>query len=513
MTVRRALVAVAIAAVAVHLLSLGGGFVGDDGQIIAVNPLVHGWSGAGLQAFKNSYWPPAFGGALYRPLAVVTYTLDWHLSGGTAPWFHAVNLLWNAGASVMVGLLAASWVAGDVAIKARAALAAGLVFAVHPVHVEAVANIVGRAELMATFFTLLAVYVAVEHGNWWLSALAWLLGLFSKENAVVAPALIGAAWLAGVGAGRPSRARLTRFAASWLAAGAGYAVLRDLALGSYAPLWTPAPVFVGLSALDVRLTAVAALTDVARLLLFPVVLRVDYSPAERSAVRSVTDPNFLLGCLLLAAGAALLAWAWRRNRKVEALGLAWVGIAFLPVANLVFPIGVLVAERTLYLPSAGLALVVGALMARAPARPGYGLAFAVVVAGLATRAVLRIPVWRDNLTMAQSIRRDSPNSYQGHMDAAGILLERGRPDLSLTAAGRAIEIYPLDPRPYLIAAHAAMRLGRWPSADSLLAAADRHCRPCGGVYSAEMAVAMSLGDSTIADSLAAHTRRLAGGRP
>src|SRR3989441_12630315 len=73
-----------------------------------------------------------------------------------------------------------------------AALAAGLLFAVHPVHVEAVANIVGRAELMATLFATLAVYAALAGDRVWWSAVAFAAGLLSKENAVVGPGLV--AW-------------------------------------------------------------------------------------------------------------------------------------------------------------------------------------------------------------------------------------------------------------------------------------------------------------------------------
>ena len=521
MTTRRALLVVAVVAVATYAPSVRNGFAGDDGQIIVNNPLVHGWAGAGPAAFRSPYWPPQFGGALYRPLAIVTYTLDWHWGGGAPAWFHVMNLLWNAGASVLVALLAGAWsggrggepgAAGDGA-GARAALVGGLLFAVHPVHVEAVANIVGRAELLAACFTLLAVYCAVERDNWWLSALFWQLGLLSKENAVAAPALIVGAWVLGIGPRRPTRNLVLAFGGSWVAVGLLYAALRHAALGAYAPLWSPAPVFLGQSPLGIRLTAVAALTDVARLLLFPLHLRADYSPAERVAVTHVGDAAFLLGFLVLAGWAVLLWLAWRRGRTVEALGVAWIGIAYLPVANLLFPIGVLIAERTLYLPSAGLALAAGAVAARLPARPGYGLAFALVVIAGATRTVLRIPVWHDNLAVAQSIRRDSPDSYQGHMEAAGILLERGRPDLALTAARLAVEAYAPDPRPYLIGAHAAWALGQWGAGDSLLAAADRRCRPCGGVYQAEIAEARALKEPAVADSLAGHYQRVFGGKP
>ena len=502
-TTKRLLLVVALSAVATYLLAIGGTFTGDDGHLIAGNALVHGWSGV-WSAFGAPYWPPAFGGALYRPLPVATYAADWMLSGGSAPWFHAVNILWHAGASVLVAVLAGEWVGKrEKGSGTRAALVGGLVFAVHPVHVEAVANIVGRAELMAAVFTLLAVHAIVQRGNLWLGLVAWICGLLSKENAAVAPALILTAWWLGIGV-RPPRRTMITAGGVWMVAALAYAGLREAVLGHYASLWSPAPVFVGLSWLTVRLTAVAVILDVWRLLLFPLTLRVDYSPAERTAVASATDPRFLLGIGLAVVLGVLVKWMWKRGAKVEAYGLLWIGIAFLPVANILFPIGVLIAERTLYLPSVGLALIAGALAARVPPKLGYGLLTVVVLGAGAWRSVLRIPVWHDNITFAQSIVRDSPSSYVGQMAAAGVMLERGRPTYALEAARLATVDYPLDPRPYLIGAHAALKLRQFRTADSLMALANQHCRPCEGIYQAQIADALQLGDSAAADSLRAH---------
>src|SRR5439155_1705612 len=83
-------------------------------------------------------------------------------------------LAWHVAASVLVAVLGRRW-AGD-----AAGLVAGIVFAVHPVHVEAVANVVGRNELMAAVFTLLALYAALERESVFLSAAALAAGLLSK---------------------------------------------------------------------------------------------------------------------------------------------------------------------------------------------------------------------------------------------------------------------------------------------------------------------------------------------
>src|SRR6266581_3399860 len=208
---KRVYLAVAACAVIVYLGALWNEFVWDDQVIVLGNPLVQTWAGLAT-AFASPYWPPFVGGYLYRPLTLLTYVLDWHIGG--AAWFHAVNLSWHAGVSALVAVLARRW-AGD-----AAALVAGMLFAVHPVHVEAVANVVGRAELMAAAFTLLAVYAAVERQSPGWSTASWILGLLCKESAAVAPALIATAWALGLG--RPSRGHMLVFAWCWVASGAAY---------------------------------------------------------------------------------------------------------------------------------------------------------------------------------------------------------------------------------------------------------------------------------------------------
>jgi hypothetical protein len=386
-----------------------------------------------------------------------------------------------------------------------AALVAGVVFAVHPVHVEAVANVVGRAELMATAFTLLAVYAALERQSVAWSTACWILGLLCKENAAVAPALIATAW--AIGLERPARRRMVVFAASWIAAGAAYVVVREVVLHPYTGFLVIAPVFIGRRPAAVRLTALAALADVIRLLVFPLTLRADYAPNERTIVATPLDWRFGAGMLSLGAWAVLLVLAWRRGRKVEALGLAWIALAYAPVANLLFPSGVLIAERTLYLPSAGLALAAGALARNLRGRALAWLVGLVAVLG-GVRTALRVPVWQSNLAVTLSVLEDSPHSYVGPMATAAIYFEEGQAEKALEASRIAASVFPLDARPFLMQAHAALKLKRMAMADSLLARTDHLCSPCQGLYGAQVAAARRLGDTTVADYLLAHARQL-----
>lgn len=495
---RRLYWAVAACAIVVYLGALWNRFAMDDRFIIVLNPLLRSPSGV-WRAFLEPYWPGDLGGKLYRPLTVATYVIDRMIDGWS--WFHAANLLWHAGVSVAVTVLVRRWV------NTSAALIAGVLFAVHPVHVEAVANVVGRNELMAALFVLLAVYAALERQSvvWCSAALAG--GLLSKENAAVAPGLIVWAWCLGLS--RPTRARAVSFLVSWIVLGAAYALLYSAVLRPYERMLDLAPVFVGEGPVAIRLTAVAALADVTRLLVFPLTLRADYSPAERTIVTSVLDGRFVIGLLCVLGWAGLLLATWRRGRRIEALGLGWIGIAFLPVANLLFPIGALLGERLLYLPSVGLVLAVGAWLRNLPGRRVWTVAAVIFVAG-GLRTALRVPVWRDDRTVALSMLTDSPDSYFGPWGVGAMLQGARQPDKALAAYQQAISKYDRSPMLLVAAADAALTLGRPALADSLLERAERVCFRCFGNYRIQAAAARVRGDTAVADSLLARMRRLGG---
>ena len=494
---RRLYLAVIACALVPYVPALWSGFAMDDLYIIAWNPLVHGAQGI-WRAFAGPYWPPDLGGQMYRPLPLATFALDWTIAAGRPALFHAMNLLWHGGAAVIVAVLTRRWA------DTRAALAAGLIFAVHPVHVEAVANVIGLGELMAAVGVCLSVYMAVVRRDVLWSAAFLLLGLLSKENAIVAPALIVWAWVVQL-TPRPDRRRIVEFVASWIVVGGVYLAVRGIVLHPYERLHATAPVFLGETALTGRLTAVAALADIGRLLLLPVTLRVDYSPAERTAVHSLLDVRLALGLLCLALWIALLIIAWRRQRRVEAYGLGWIGIAFLPVSNLLFSSGVLLAERTLYVPSAGLALAAGAALARLPAQRINLILTLIVLAG-AIRSAVRTPVWRDDLSVTESILTDSPRSYRGPARAAAVFQSHRQPARALEMLRHATAIYDRDPTLFVAGADAALTLGQSRLADSLLTRAEQMCFRCSGYYRTQALAARSRGDTAVADSLLARIR-------
>src|SRR5207244_3483617 len=122
---------------------------------------------------------------IYRPLTTLSFLIDWLVSGGQATWFHIMNALWNAAACALAFLLLTEF------FELSAALFGALVFALHPVHVEAVANIVGRAEMISAVFMLWACLLWVKRpadrdANVVAKVTAlFMLALCAKESAVM----------------------------------------------------------------------------------------------------------------------------------------------------------------------------------------------------------------------------------------------------------------------------------------------------------------------------------------
>jgi hypothetical protein len=456
---RLALLAVALTAALAYANALSNGFVLDDGAVIRTNPLVTSPLGA-WRAFSLPYWPERIGGGQYRPLGIISFAFDWLVSGGNPRWFHAVNVLWHVAATVAVFTLAAELLAP------AAALVAGLVFALHPVHVESVANVVGRLECMAAVFVIGAL-LAHRRRHW--SAPVWFaLGLLSKESAVVLIALAAANdvllsrdWRATLEARRRWYAS---YAAVALLFAAAFLVVFHDRVATY-----PARGFVGTTTLE-RLAIVAKIIPhYVRLLLVPAELSASYGPNVIPADTSPSASTVLGAAAFVMLATAFFSVARERRWPVMAFALAWIPIALSPVSNVLFP-SVWLAERTLYLPSIGVCLAAGALAERFfLTRP----AAVVVVTGLvliafAERTWTRTPVWRDDRTFLMTLLTEHPESYEAHFAAARVLDGAGQYDAAEREFAVARRLFPRDSMVYREAADLARRRQRPALAAALL---------------------------------------------
>lgn len=448
------IVALALAAAA---WSMRNGFVYDDAVAIAHNPLPHSLANS-ARIWSSGYWPA---GLLYRPLTMQLFAFEWWVGGG-APWlFHLVNLALYAAVAVLVYRLACRVLGED--LERRLAFAAAAVFAVHPVHVEVVANSVGQSELLAAFFVLLAVeryLVWRERADWGAGrraalALLTILAIAAKETGYVLPFLLAAAELLVVSdrKGWRSRFREAGPVFTMVASAVVAALLVRIVVFTSLKGEVAAVPLRDLGLAERAVAMLAAVPEWGRLLVWPAHLQAQYGPPELP-VSAVLSPAHWFGLALLLLGLSALVLSWRRAPAL-AFGLAWIAIGIAPVSNLVTATGVIIAERTLFLPSVGLALAAGWCFGILTApRVGRVTRFAVRVAGLAViaagalRSAERAGVWRTQSLFFERLERDAPGSYRAQFSAGTWYLSAKRYSDAERALGSARQLYQDDPAVY-----------------------------------------------------------------
>jgi tetratricopeptide (TPR) repeat protein len=429
-----ALAAVALLAVCVYAAALRNGYAIDDERIVWKNPIVHGFGNL-HELLLGPYWQKT--ADVYRPVTLVSFALDWTVFGASPAPAHAVNVLLHAVAVVGVAALVLRLGGGI-----GPAAAAGAVFAVHPVHVEAVANLVGRSELLAALFVLAACHVYLRgspRSPGRIAALAalYLLGLGAKEVAVTLPALLlllDAFRDRGERAG--PRALLVRNAPlmASLAATLGlYLALRVNASGGLLGV-RPAPYLEGISTADRVATAFSLVPEYARLLFWPRSLSADWGPGLLDPV-GWGSPRTWLGVALVVAAAAAAWRSWPRGRWTAAAVL-WFAAAVLPVSHLPFATGTMLAERNLYLPSVALAFLLPPLAAavareRPAVRWASAAGFALLLALGAARTWKRTPVWASSDSVFAAMVDEHPRLWWVEYRAGLILAGQGRPQEAL----------------------------------------------------------------------------------
>lgn len=451
----------ALAGLALFLPAVHGGFVWDDHLLVEQNPLLR--SGPGLvRALTSDFWS-ASGGAgasgLWRPLISISYAAEGALSHWDPRLFHLVNALAHAGVSALVAALALG--AG---LPAVAAALAGLVFATLPAHVESVAWISGRTDLVCALFFLLALLLdrrARAAGRAWpgpapLAALA--LALLSKETAL--PFLLVVAVAESV-APRERGGRGWSASVRWLLP---YALLTAGYLVAH-QAWVPAD------------TAPAAVASRARLLpalalMFPGYLAFAW-PWFPHTPAVTLEPARAAGWLAPAAAALqvvfVLGVAWlARRRHAAALPLALFWLTLLPTLVVDAVRGyALYAERFFYLPSAGLAWAAAAGLAALRGRRvvwwAGAAALAAWAAAGATVTLDLLPEWRGDAALFESMARRGPRNYMARTQWARRLAQDGREAEARRELDAARTLDAARPEVPAIEALLASRRGDWPA--------------------------------------------------
>ena len=453
---------VGLVSVLVYANSLGNGFAYDDVHIIVENSTIE--SLADLpETLMAPYWPVPDGASLglWRPVTTTLLAVQYALVGENPLLYHVVNVLGHAGVSILVLFLFAGL------MSLPAAFAGSLLFAVHPVHTESVANIIGVAEIVSTLLVLGACLLHLEARRpvGWGRALAmgllYLLAFGTKESAVTLPGVI---FLLDAARGRIGFRELPGYLREtwrvWLAlvvAAAAVLFMRFQILGSVADPQGALGAEI-LADIPKIWTLGEIWSHYVRLMVFPLDLSADYSPEVIPVSWGWTAVN--VTGVVLALGILVGAWvAWRRGpmaqgritSRTAAFAVVWFLVTISPVSNVLFLTGVLLAERTLYLPSVGIAAGMGWLVVRlARDRPrGAWVGLVLVVVLASARVWERNPTWRSTPIVFERMIQDYPHSGRSQWVLGDLFFQQGRRSEGLTSYRAAIDL--LGTHPKLIA--------------------------------------------------------------
>jgi len=440
-----ALTALALAATAP---GFGNQFVQDDLPLILKNETIHSLARP-QKFFTTPYWHDPFPPALYRPLATTALAVQWTAGGGSPAVYRWVSTALLAGAAIALFELAA------LLLPLAAAAAVSGLFVVHPVHVEATALGVNQGELAVVLLLCWATawYIRIrrkgdpvpaEAGG--LVLLFAAAGLF-KEHALVFPGILIAADLLLIRDPRPTRVRLARLRPLYLMlilVALAIVASRSAVLGGDLVGTFSADGLAGSGPIRRAITMTGVVPEWARLLFWPAHLQADYGPDELVSASGWGLMQWV-GAGLLAVSLILLL-ACRRRLPVLAFGLCWIAVAIFPVSNVLVPTGIILAERTLVLASAGAMLGIGALVSvawRAGAQRWITatlVGILVVLGALRTRS--RDLVWHDQGTLLRETVLDAPRSYAAHLALARFLEDSGSAGDAARAYRNAVAIRP-----------------------------------------------------------------------
>ena len=375
--------------------------------------------------------------AVFRPVAFATLALNWALSGAEPFSYHIVNLALHAGVTWLLFLLLQELLGSTLEGKTVAFVAA-LLYAVHPIHTEAVAWAVGRAELLAAGF-LFAGWILHLRDRSIASLACFALAMLSKESAVAFFPLV----LLGDYATGKWKPRLR------------YALDAGLALLYLALLWKvhgghfgPAEIstvdnpLVDLPAGWRILNALRVAWKYVALQIYPAMLSCDYSFNQIPVYRDWR--HTLPAALAAAAAAGVWIWALRKRQAELALAGGIYFAGFAATANILTPTGTILGERLAYLPSAGVCLLVALgwnWLRQKKEILAWGLLGAVVLV-FSVRTVIRNRDWKDEFALYSSGVRAVPNDAKMHANLAGQYFLRNQLDLAAGEYQIALRILP-----------------------------------------------------------------------
>jgi protein O-mannosyl-transferase len=424
--------------------AIGFGYVLDDSIVIKENTFTkRGFNGIGDILSTESFFG-YFGekknlvqGSRYRPLSIVTFAIEYGIVGDANPMLsHMINIILY-GLTCVLFLMCSSLMFRHDHQKWYLSIAffASLIYAAHPLHVEAVANIKGRDEIMTMLFSLIALYSAMRYTDtsqkkWLITMIvSFFFGLLSKENAITFALIIP---LTIYFYSDKISAHFKTIGGTLLVASLVFVILRSVIVGKL--IGEPSTdlmnnPFLGMTIMERMGSTMYTLIKYIGLLLFPHPLTHDYYPYQIPKVSILSVVPIL--SLLLYSGLAYVAYKGWKSKSTYAYGILFFVCALSIMSNIFVNVGTFMNERFLFIPSAGFAIIVGYLLSKELSHrlPKIGSwiglgAVLLICTAYSLKVKYRVPDWEDAMTLNLSAVKASPNSARANAFMATSYFER-----------------------------------------------------------------------------------------
>ncbi len=433
--------------------------------------------------FKEEGKAKLVSGGRYRPLTPAMFAIEYQLVG-KKPWLgHLINILLYGFLCLMVYKLLITMIChkDDSESKRYMVLAAALLYAAHPIHTEAVANIKGRDEIMCmlgSIFSLYAMlkYVDLRQVKYIIYAcISFFIAFMSKENTITFLAVIPLTLYYFRDLTFKDAALKS---AVLLLPAILFLMIRSSILGNdfggtpMELMNNPYLKFVNGSYIPFDIgekmaTIIYTLAKYVQLLIFPVTLTHDYYPRYID-IMSFGDWRVISG-LLLYIFIGYLAIRGLRPKSILGYGSAFFLITLSIVSNIVFPIGTNMSERFMFMPSLGFALVLAYLLQKyvfeKAGKKAFTAVLGVMILLYSLKTITRNFVWESDFRLFTTDVRTSTNSAKVLNAAGGALTtqsvkekdENKKKEMLVTAIGyltKAVSIHPTYKNAYLIMGNA-----------------------------------------------------------
>lgn len=434
---------IALSAILLYLNALPNGFSVDDFQFVVNNPAVHGFSWQNLKTLFTSV-PNRME---YLPVKDLTYTLDLTLFGMNPFALHLSNVFWYIIATIAFYLFMTRLL---VRLKISAPLLpliAALIFVAHPMHTASVASICQRKDLVSALliFAAMTSYlnfrISARKPHYLAALLLFVLALLAKATVMTVPLFILALDL--VYTDERGTAVVKRFLPV-VPFFISVAIFIKIEHGFLLQTGVISQLYSSTVPLQIRsATAVQAFFYYLKLLVWPYPLLMihDFSFAKKV----FTPASIISGTGVITLSAVV--WWLRQRAPLVTIGAIWLIVTLLPVVGLI-PSNTLIAERYLFLPLAGFALILAACWQTLSERgkPAGRLAILALVFMLGAFSALTIkrnPDWRDNLTLLLANARDLPGKAGVYYQIGNEYFAMGQFGYALDYLGRAKAMNPL----------------------------------------------------------------------